>query len=49
MFSYLYSFAIKQPFCHLNIRTEAKTKLEQATVAYYKKEITESANLFLKS
>ena len=49
MSSHSYPLATKQPFCHLNIRTEAKSKLEQAAAAYYKKEMTESANLFLES
>jgi hypothetical protein len=46
---HMYPLATKQPFCHLNIRTGAKTKLEQAATAYYKDELTESANLFLES
>jgi hypothetical protein len=46
---YMDPLATKQAFCHLNIETEAKTKLEQATTAFYKEKLTESANLFLES
>jgi len=48
MSSHAYPLATKQTFCHLNIETEAKIKLEQAVTAFHNKELTESANLFLK-
>jgi hypothetical protein len=41
--------AIKQTFSRLDIKTNARTKLNQAATAFSKEELTKSANLFLES
>ena len=39
----------KQAFYYFNIKIEAKTKLEQVIIVFYKENLTESTNLFLES
>ncbi|KFY04069.1 hypothetical protein O988_01011 [Pseudogymnoascus sp. VKM F-3808] len=49
MLSALQRLAIEQDFSNLGIETNAQSKLDQATGAFNKKELTTSANLFLES
>ncbi|KAI9738025.1 MAG: hypothetical protein M1818_005453 [Claussenomyces sp. TS43310] len=41
--------AIERDFGHVNIETEARSKLTKAVLAFKKNDLTESANLFLES
>ena len=47
--SHLGPLATEQAFSLLDLETEARTKLSEAVTAFYKKELTKSANLFLES
>lgn len=49
MLSALQCLAIEQDFSNLGIETNSQSKLDQATGAFNKKELTTSANLFLES
>jgi hypothetical protein len=49
MLSTLDPLAIKQTFSRLDIETRAWAKLDQAATAFYDKELTKSAELFLES
>ena len=43
------SLTIEQTFSYIDIETSVQAKLDQAITAYYKRELTKSANLFLES
>ena len=49
MLAHLGPLATKQGFSLLDLETEARTKLSKVVMAFYKKELTKSANLFLES